>query len=67
MGFIDKFSEQFRKPGGFWGHVVGMLMAATTGSRNEWTLSLLDIRPEDRILEIGYGPGVGIFQASRRI
>ena len=42
-------------------------MAATTGGRNEWTLSLLKIRPDDRILEIGYGPGVGILLASRKV
>ncbi|WP_460039822.1 class I SAM-dependent methyltransferase [Thermaerobacter litoralis] len=39
-------------------------MAATTRRRNEWTLSLLEIRPDDRVLEIGYGPGVGITLAS---
>ncbi|WP_301238558.1 hypothetical protein [Polycladomyces subterraneus] len=44
-----------------------MLMAATTRSRNEWTFSLLEIRSENRILEVGYGPGVGIFQSSEGI
>ena len=33
-------------------------MARSTGLRNEWTLSLLDIGPDDRILEVGCGPGV---------
>lgn len=64
---LGRFSEQFRKPSGFWGHVAGMLMAATTASRNRWTLSLLDVRPDDRVLEIGYGPGVGIALASRMV
>lgn len=67
MGLMRKFAEQFRRPRGFWGHVAGMLMAATTGSRNQWTLSLLDVQPGDRILEIGYGPGVGIALASRLV
>lgn len=68
MGLIDNFFRQFRRPeDSFLGHVAGRLMAATTGSRNEWTLSLLKIRPEDRILEIGYGPGVGILLASQII
>ena len=40
-------------------------MAATTGGRNAWTLSL-KVRL-DRILEIGYGPGVGIFLASQKV
>ena len=32
-------------------------MARSTGKRNEWTLSLLDIQRDDRILEAGCGPG----------
>ncbi|WP_188649163.1 class I SAM-dependent methyltransferase [Marinithermofilum abyssi] len=38
-------------------------MAMTTGERNEWTLSHLDIQLGDRVLEVGYGPGVGIEKA----
>jgi len=32
-------------------------MARSTKLRNEWTLSLLDIRQDDRVLEVGCGPG----------
>jgi ubiquinone/menaquinone biosynthesis C-methylase UbiE len=38
-------------------------MAMNMGQRNEWTLSHLDIQPGDRVLEVGYGPGVGIEKA----
>ena len=31
---------------------------------NAWTVSLLHVQPEDRILEIGCGPGVGIQHAA---
>ncbi|HET9223120.1 MAG TPA: methyltransferase domain-containing protein, partial [Roseiflexaceae bacterium] len=27
------------------------------GERNAWTLSLLDLRPEDHVLDVGCGPG----------
>ncbi|GAA5343880.1 methyltransferase family protein [Planifilum fimeticola] len=68
MGLIDRFFRQFQRPeDSFLGHAAGQLMAATTGGRNEWTLSLLKIRPDDRILEIGYGPGVGILLASQKV
>src|SRR5690606_30247465 len=68
LGLIDRFFRQFQRPeDSFLGHAAGRLMAATTGGRNEWTLSLLKIRPCDRILEIGYGPGVGILLASRMV
>jgi hypothetical protein len=28
-------------------------------------VSLLDVRPEDRVLEIGLGPGVGVVERRR--
>jgi SAM-dependent methyltransferase len=28
--------------------------------RNRWVVSLLDVRPTDRILEVGFGPGIAI-------
>lgn len=64
MPFLKGFFEQFRQPRGFWGRVAGKIMSMTTGERNEWTLAHLDIQPGDRVLEIGYGPGVGIEQAA---
>jgi len=32
-------------------------MARSTRQRNEWTISLLNIKDDDRILEVGSGPG----------
>lgn len=34
--------------------------------RNRWVVSLLDVQPSDRVLEIGFGPGVAIAELSRR-
>jgi len=58
---------QFGRPSGLWGHVVGAIMALRSSNkeRSRWTLSLLDIKPTDRLLEIGFGPGFAIEQASR--
>jgi ubiquinone/menaquinone biosynthesis C-methylase UbiE len=33
--------------------------------RNAWAVSLLDVRPEDRVLELGFGPGLAIRELSR--
>src|SRR3712207_9441128 len=33
--------------------------------RNAWAVSLLDVRPEDRVLEIGFGPGLAIRELGR--
>jgi len=33
--------------------------------RNAWVVGLLDARPHDRVLEIGFGPGLAILELSR--
>src|SRR5919198_872052 len=35
--------------------------------RNSWAVSLLDVQPTDRVLEIGFGPGLAIAELSRRV
>jgi len=58
---------QFSRPTGFWGNIAGKIMARAPSNqeRIHWTLALLDIKPDDRILEIGFGPGVAIELASK--
>ena len=58
---------QFGRPTGFWGRGAGLLMAHRSSNRrrNAWVVSLLDVRPDDRVLEIGFGPGLAILQVSR--
>ncbi len=33
--------------------------------RNAWAVSLLDVRPDDHVLEIGFGPGLAIRELAR--
>jgi ubiquinone/menaquinone biosynthesis C-methylase UbiE len=47
----------FAHPRGLLGYLGGIIMARSTGQRNAWTISLLDIQADDRILEVGCGPG----------
>lgn len=58
---------QFGRPTGFWGHAAGFLMAHRSSNRrrNAWAVSLLCVRPDDRVLEIGFGPGLAILELSR--
>jgi len=58
---------QFGRPTGFWGAIAGKIMARDASNRDRihWTLSLLDIRPNDRVLEVGFGPGFAIEQVGR--
>jgi SAM-dependent methyltransferase len=48
--------------------MAGWFMAhrSSNRQRNLWAVSLLDVRPDDRVLEIGFGPGVAIAELSRR-
>jgi SAM-dependent methyltransferase len=54
------FYAQFGNPTGPLGWLVGHLMAVKNGQRSAWALSLLDAQPSERLLEIGFGPGVDI-------
>ncbi len=67
MRFRQWLHGQFMRPTGFWGRVAGAVMAHrhSNRERNRWTVSLLDVRPNDRVLEIGFGPGLAIEAVSR--
>lgn len=60
MGLIHRFSRQLRKPEGILGRLVGSLLNIANRQLNNWTIDLLDIKPTDRVLELGFGPGTGI-------
>ena len=50
----------YARPTGWLGSVIGHLMAVRHRERNAWVLSLLDPQPGERILEVGFGPGVDL-------
>jgi ubiquinone/menaquinone biosynthesis C-methylase UbiE len=60
------FVDQFGKPVGPLGVLVGLIMRIRPSNRlrNERTVDLLDIRPSDRVLEVGFGPGLAVARAS---
>jgi len=57
---MNNVRAQFVCPTGWLGSVVGMLMAFKNRERSEWVLSQLGVKPGDRVLEIGFGPGVDV-------
>ncbi len=59
---IGQVHAQFHRPSGFWGALVGWIMALRSSNRrrNAWAVSLLDVQRRDRVLEIGFGPGLAI-------
>lgn len=54
--------DQFHRPHGLSGRIVGWIMARRSSNRRRslWVVSLLDVQPADRVLEIGFGPGIAI-------
>ena len=60
--------SQFVRPRNFAGWLVGWEMALRSSNRkrNVWAVELLGVEPTDRVLEIGFGPGIAIRELSRR-
>src|SRR5262245_29535339 len=60
--------SQFRQPRGFAGWLAGWEMALRSSNRqrNVWAVGLLGVEPTDRVLDIGFGPGIAIRELSRR-
>jgi len=50
----------FGRPEGVLGRLGGIIMARTNQKCAAWVVELLDIQPDDKVLEAGCGPGVGI-------
>lgn len=60
------FRRQLARPRGFVGLLVGEVLAWQNREVNAWALSLLEVGGESRIVEIGFGPGVGVRLAAAR-
>ncbi len=65
---LGRVVAQFHRPKGLGGCLVGWVMATRPSNRerNAWVVSLLDVSPTDRVLEIGFGPGIAIREAAAR-
>ena len=59
------FRRAFGHPEGALGMLGGVIMARMNRRMAERAVALLDVEPSDRVLEIGFGPGVGIELLSR--
>ncbi|KAB8194774.1 methyltransferase domain-containing protein [Nonomuraea phyllanthi] len=60
--------RQAHRPRGIVGRANGLMFAhrPSNRKRNIWAVSLLDIRPTDRVLEIGFGPGIAVAEFAGR-
>jgi SAM-dependent methyltransferase len=52
--------RMFGCPQGFLGRLGGRVMARTNRNCASWVAGLLDVQPNDKVLEVGFGPGIAI-------
>ena len=52
--------RMFGRPKGFLGRLGGVIMARANRDAAEQVIKLLDVRLNVKVLEVGFGPGVGI-------
>jgi|RhiMethySRZTD1v2_1073278.scaffolds.fasta_scaffold51561_5 ubiquinone/menaquinone biosynthesis C-methylase UbiE len=57
-------AEQSRRPSGALGWLIGNIMSHETESLNSAALAALELRPDDRVLEVGFGHGKTIRKAA---
>jgi ubiquinone/menaquinone biosynthesis C-methylase UbiE len=57
MELKKNFLNQFGKPTGNFGTLVGLLMSLKNKDRALWTFENLKLKPDDIVLEVGFGPG----------
>jgi len=53
-------ANQFRKPTGFFGKIISNLMKNGNSYVYDKLIPALEVNPNDHILEIGYGHGIGV-------
>lgn len=66
---VRRIVGQFGHPEGLAGRLAGWFMAHRPSNlrRSAWVVSLLDVQPTDRVLEIGFGPGIAAAVRAGRV
>lgn len=64
--YSNLWYQNLAKPEGFLGQLVGQFLAIEYFETNMWSVQALNVQPEDKILEVGFGPGLAIKEIARR-
>lgn len=68
MNFLRPFvARQFARPSGLAGFLMRRTLNKVNARVNQTALDLLDLRPADRVLDIGFGGGLMLRQALARV
>jgi ubiquinone/menaquinone biosynthesis C-methylase UbiE len=66
--FLDSIlMHMFDRPQGILGRLGGIILAFTNRGFTYSVIDLLDIQASDKVLEVGFGPGVGIELLARLV
>jgi ubiquinone/menaquinone biosynthesis C-methylase UbiE len=61
LGIVDSLLMQmFGRPKGILGQLGGFILARTKRDFTQWVIHLLEVQPDDKVIEVGFGPGVAI-------
>ena len=60
MALKRLMGNQAANPKGIFGRFMGRMMTKSNMASNKWVVSLMDIKPDDHVLEIGFGPGTAL-------
>lgn len=60
MKLFKAIGKQMQNPRGLFGKILFAWMTRMTIAHARWTLDLMDIQPNDNIIEIGFGNGANI-------
>ena len=66
MGLLSAIGKQLQHPRGLFGKALFRWMTRTTIAHARWTADLMDVRPDDHVLEVGFGNGTNIGLLARR-
>ena len=67
MVLAHEIAKQLSRPTGFFGKLIGLGMKFGNRSLNEWTIEQLNLNPSDRVLEVGFGPGLSIKLVAEKV
>jgi ubiquinone/menaquinone biosynthesis C-methylase UbiE len=61
LGIVGSLLMQmFGRPKGLLGRLGGIILARTKRDFTQWVIPLLEVQPDSKVLEVGFGPGVAI-------
>jgi SAM-dependent methyltransferase len=66
MSLISAIGKQLQHPRGLFGKALFRWMTRMTIAHARWTADLMDVQPDDDILEVGFGNGANIGLLAQR-